>query len=122
LSGGQKQRLSIARTVLLDPPILVLDDSTSSVDVHTEREIMAALDAVMQRRTTFLITNRFNAIAKADLVLVFQNGRIVQRGTHQQLLAEGGEYAVLYESQMRPYLRDAVQRGRKRSADTEAAG
>ena len=103
LSGGQKQRLSIARTVLLNPPILVLDDSTSSVDVHTERLIQQALDSVITSRTTFLISNRFQAIAKADEILVFKEGQIVQRGQHQDLVSVPGEYAELYHSQMRPF-------------------
>ena len=102
LSGGQKQRLSIARTILLDPPILILDDSTSSVDVHTERMIQEALDKVVANRTTFLISNRFQAIAQADQILVFKDGEIVQRGTHDELLAVEGEYRELYEYQMRP--------------------
>ena len=102
VSGGQKQRLSIARTILLDPPILILDDSTSSVDVHTERMIQEALDKVVANRTTFLISNRFQAIAQADQILVFKDGEIVQRGTHDELLAVEGEYRELYEYQMRP--------------------
>ena len=105
LSGGQKQRLSIARTLLLDPPILVLDDSTSSVDVHTERLILQGMEAVVSGRTTFEITNRFSAISSADLVLVFKDGTIVQRGDHESLLAEGGEYRELYESQTQSFER-----------------
>ena len=101
LSGGQKQRLSIARTILLDPPVLILDDSTSSVDVHTERLIQDALDKVVSSRTTFLISNRFHAIAKADLILVFKNGEIIQRGNHKDLLEQAGEYRELYDYQMR---------------------
>lgn len=101
LSGGQKQRLSIARTILLDPPILILDDSTSSVDVHTERLIQDALDKVVTSRTTFLISNRFSVIAKADQILVFKNGEITQRGKHEELLEEQGEYRELYDYQMR---------------------
>jgi ATP-binding cassette subfamily B protein len=103
LSGGQKQRLSIARTVLLDPPVLILDDSTSSVDVHTERLIQQALDEVITTRTTFLISNRFHTIAKADDILVFEDGSIVQQGTHDELVSVPGEYADLYHSQMRPF-------------------
>jgi ATP-binding cassette subfamily B protein len=103
LSGGQKQRLSIARTILLDPAVLVLDDSTSSVDVHTERLIQEALDHVIANRTTFLISNRFHAIAKADHILVFSDGEIIQRGKHEDLLAVPGEYRQLYDSQMRPF-------------------
>jgi ATP-binding cassette subfamily B multidrug efflux pump len=103
LSGGQKQRLSIARTILLDPPVLILDDSTASVDVHTERLIQQALDEVIATRTTFLITNRFHAIARADEILVFQDGEITQRGRHEELVAVPGEYRDLYDSQMRPF-------------------
>jgi ABC-type multidrug transport system fused ATPase/permease subunit len=103
LSGGQRQRLAIARTIILDPPVLVLDDSTSSVDVHTERLIQRALDEVIEGRTTFLISNRFQAIAQADEILVFQDGRIVQRGKHGDLVDVPGEYQELYSSQMRPF-------------------
>jgi ATP-binding cassette subfamily B protein len=103
LSGGQRQRLAIARTILLDPPVLVLDDSTSSVDVHTERLILSALDEVIDGRTTFLISNRFHAIARADEILVFQGGRIVQRGKHDDLVGIPGEYHDLYVSQMRAF-------------------
>ena len=103
LSGGQKQRLSIARTVLLGPPVLVLDDSTSSVDVHTERLIQQGLDEVIGSRTTFLISNRFHTIARADEIFVFRDGEIVQRGTHDELVNAPGEYSELYHSQMRPF-------------------
>ena len=103
LSGGQKQRLSIARTILLNPPILILDDSTSSVDVHTERSIQAALQHVIQGRTTFIVSNRFHTIAQADEILVFADGRIVQRGKHEDLVDIPGEYRDLYDSQMRPF-------------------
>lgn len=103
LSGGQKQRLSIARTILMDPPILILDDSTSSVDVHTERLIQQTLETVVSNRTTFLISNRFHAIALADKILVFKGGEIVQSGRHDELVAVDGEYRELYDSQMRPF-------------------
>ncbi len=102
LSGGQKQRLSIARSILMDPPILILDDSTSSVDVHTERLIQQTLEKVVSSRTTFVISNRFNTIALADLILVFKDGEIAQSGTHEDLVAVEGEYKELYDSQMRP--------------------
>lgn len=102
LSGGQKQRLSIARTILLNPPILILDDSTSSVDVHTERLIQQTLESVVSSRTTFVISNRFHTIALADLILVFKDGAIVQTGTHDDLASVEGEYKELYDSQMRP--------------------
>ncbi len=102
LSGGQKQRLSIARTILMDPPILILDDSMSSVDVHTERLIQRTLEAVVSSRTTFVISNRFNTIALADKILVFKDGEIAQSGTHEELVSVEGEYKELYDSQMRP--------------------
>jgi ATP-binding cassette subfamily B protein len=102
LSGGQRQRLSIARTVLLDPPVLILDDSTSSVDVETERRIHQAMIAVMQGRTTFVIAHRLSTVRQADLILVLQDGEIVERGTHQELMARRGIYRDIYELQLRP--------------------
>ena len=102
LSGGQKQRLSIARTLLRNPPILILDDSTSSVDAHTENLLQAGLDQVVQNRTTFVITSRLSTIRAADTILVFKSGNIVERGTHTELLALNGEYKELYEVQLRP--------------------
>ena len=102
LSGGQRQRLSIARTILLDPPILILDDSTSSVDVETERRIHQAMQAVMQGRTTFVIAHRLSTMREADLILVLQDGAIVERGTHQELMARRGIYRDIYEIQLRP--------------------
>jgi len=102
LSGGQRQRLSIARTILLDPPILILDDSTSSVDVETERRIHQAMIAVMQGRTTFVIAHRLSTVRQADLILVLQDGDIVERGTHQELMARRGIYQEIYELQLRP--------------------
>jgi ATP-binding cassette subfamily B protein len=102
LSGGQRQRLAIARTILLDPPILILDDATSSVDVETERRIQQAMIAVMQGRTTFVIAHRLSTVRAADLILVLQNGKIVEQGTHQALIEQGGMYQDIYNLQLRP--------------------
>ena len=102
LSGGQRQRLSIARAVLLDPPVLVLDDSTSSVDASTEEKIRKAMESVMRGRTTFVIAHRLSTVHKADEILVLSEGEIVERGTHQQLLALGGQYRQIYDLQLRP--------------------
>ena len=102
LSGGQRQRLAIARAVLLDPSILIMDDSTSSVDAQTEEHIRRAMESVMQGRTTFVIAHRLNTVHTADLILVLKEGKIVERGTHQELLAENGLYRDIYELQLRP--------------------
>jgi ATP-binding cassette subfamily B protein len=102
LSGGQRQRMSIARAVLLDPPVLILDDSTSSVDAQTEDQIRAAMTSVMENRTTFVIAHRLNTVHRADVILVLKNGEVVERGTHQQLLALDGQYREIYELQLRP--------------------
>ena len=102
LSGGQRQRLSIARTILTDPPILVLDDSTSSVDVETERLIHQAMAQVMKGRTTFVIAHRLSTVRQADIILVLKEGEIVERGTHDELMARRGIYRDIYELQLRP--------------------
>ena len=101
LSGGQKQRVAIARTLLLNPRILILDDSTSSVDMETEYLIQQALDAVMRGRTTFVVASRLRTIKSANQILVLDKGRIVERGTHETLLARGGPYTRLYDLQLR---------------------
>lgn len=101
LSGGQKQRVAIARTLLLDPAILILDDSTSSVDMETEYLIQQALDAVMSNRTTFVVASRLRTIKSADQILVIDGGRIVERGTHDELLARNGMYRNVYDLQLR---------------------
>jgi ATP-binding cassette subfamily B multidrug efflux pump len=101
LSGGQRQRVAIARALLMDPRILILDDSTSSVDTETEYLIQQALQTLMQGRTTFVIAQRLQTLIDADQILVLGEGRIVQRGTHEELLAEGGLYKEIYDLQLR---------------------
>ena len=108
LSGGQKQRVALARTLLKNPSILVLDDSTSSVDTETEAEIRAALRRLMQNRTTFIIAHRIQSLMTADLILVMDKGRIVQRGTHDELMQEPGIYRQVYDVQAR--IEDELER------------
>ncbi len=100
LSGGEKQRLSIARTLLVNPSILILDDSTASVDAATERLIRQALDKLIKGRTTFIITHRLPIIQNADQILLLEDGALVERGTHKELMAKGGLYKEIYESQL----------------------
>ena len=101
LSGGQKQRIAIARTLLKDPRILILDDATSSVDTETEGEIRAALNRLMEGRTTFIIAHRIQSVMNADQILVLDDGKIVQRGRHAELLAQDGAYREIYDLQAR---------------------
>jgi ATP-binding cassette subfamily B multidrug efflux pump len=101
LSGGQRQRISIARALCMDPRILILDDATSSVDMETEHLIQQALKTLMQGRTTFVIAQRLTSVKDADLILVLDRGRIVERGTHEELVRQGGIYARIYELQLR---------------------
>jgi ATP-binding cassette, subfamily B, multidrug efflux pump len=101
LSGGQRQRVAIARALLMDPRILILDDSTSSVDTRTERLIQQALENLMEGRTTFVIAHRLSTVRRADLILVMDRGRIVERGTHRELVNAGGLYQQIYELQLR---------------------
>jgi ATP-binding cassette subfamily B protein len=101
LSGGQRQRIAIARALLMNPRILVLDDSTSSVDTQTEQLIQRALNRLMEGRTTFVIAHRLSTVRRADLIVVLDNGAIVQRGTHVELLKQEGLYRQIYELQLR---------------------
>jgi multidrug ABC transporter, permease/ATP-binding protein len=99
VSQGQKQLLTIARAILADNPILILDEATSSVDTRTEVRIQKALDNLMRGRTSFIIAHRLSTIRNADLILVMKDGDIIEQGTHEQLLAQKGFYADLYNSQ-----------------------
>jgi ATP-binding cassette, subfamily B, beta-glucan exporter len=102
LSGGQRQRLAIARALLKDPPILILDEATSALDSATEARVGRALRTLMRGRTTFIIAHRLSTVRDADEILVFDAGRIVERGTFSSLLARGGPFARLVETQLAP--------------------
>tara|TARA_A100001011_G_C14067685_1_gene738854 strand:- start:275 stop:862 length:588 start_codon:yes stop_codon:yes gene_type:complete len=99
LSGGQRQRIAIARAVLKDAPILILDEATSSLDTDGERQIQEALELLMENRTTFVIAHRLTTIEKADHILVMGNGQILEQGTHKELLAQAGRYSDLHRNQ-----------------------
>jgi ATP-binding cassette subfamily B protein len=101
LSEGQRQLLAIARAILADPAILILDEATSSVDTRTEVEIQAALLKLMEGRTSFVIAHRLSTIRNADQILVINEGQLIERGTHESLLAEQGFYYNLYTSQFK---------------------
>jgi ATP-binding cassette, subfamily B, multidrug efflux pump len=100
LSGGQRQRATLARAIARDPAILVLDDALSAVDTHTEKEILARLHGVLERRTSIIVSHRVSAVMAADQILVLDDGRVVERGTHPRLIAQGGVYATLLRRQL----------------------
>jgi ATP-binding cassette subfamily B protein len=109
LSGGEKQRVAIARAILKNPRILVFDEATSSLDSHSEQVILEALRAVAANHTTLVIAHRLSTVIDADTILVMEQGRIVERGTHQQLLAEGGVYAKLWALQQEERRREEAE-------------
>ncbi|RXH04833.1 ABCB family ABC transporter ATP-binding protein/permease [Bradyrhizobium vignae] len=118
LSGGEKQRVAIARTVLKAPPILVLDEATSALDTHTEHEIQGALDRVAKNRTSLVIAHRLSTIVGADEIIVLDQGRIAERGTHAKLLAQGGLYASMWNRQREA---EAAREKLAKMADTSTA-
>jgi ATP-binding cassette subfamily B protein len=108
LSGGEKQRIAIARVILKNPRVLILDEATSALDTHSERLIQAALEPLMKGRTTLAIAHRLSTILSADVILVVNRGEIVERGTHEQLLAQGGLYAKLYNEQFSQRVQEEI--------------
>ena len=99
LSGGQRQRIAIARAIMRDAPILILDEATASLDSQSEKEVQQALDALERDRTTVVIAHRLSTVLNADTIIVLKDGEIVERGTHSELLALGAEYTRLYNLQ-----------------------
>jgi subfamily B ATP-binding cassette protein MsbA len=101
MSGGQRQRLAIARALIKNAPILILDEATSALDNESERQVQASLETLMQGRTTLVIAHRLSTVQNADKIVVMDQGVVVEQGSHQELLAQGGAYASLYQMQFR---------------------
>jgi subfamily B ATP-binding cassette protein MsbA len=101
LSGGQRQRLAIARALIKNAPILILDEATSALDNESERQVQASLETLMKGRTTLVIAHRLSTVQNADKIIVMDQGRVVEQGSHTELLARGGAYAGLYQMQFR---------------------
>jgi ABC-type multidrug transport system fused ATPase/permease subunit len=124
LSGGQRQRIAIARAFARNPRLLILDDATSNVDMETEYLIQQALTELMAGRTTFVIAQRLRTLKQADTILVLEDGRIVQRGTHDELLAQPGLYRRIYDLQLRDqedFWLDATRNGHQRQGNHTAS-